>query len=624
MSKAPCVSRRRLGLLLMILIVSAVASVTRGQDSRQLPVDQAKDSMQKYSDLTALPMDRRRSAFSNSSANDRSEFVRIHLALYLAGHSELSKEQKEVILEGITLATPELYSVITKPNQQTTGAISLFVGRIRNVFPHDEAARVFATLGPPEPDDLFQTYKEIAALTIDKRRSAFSSASPKKRSELMRTHLALYLAGHPALSKEQKEVILEGMSLATHELYTEAPNRSPQLVELLKQFGNRVRAAFSQEEAAIIFTTLGPPEPENNHILLNPRERSPTSSSPARSRFSKPPTRRELTEILTASLVLNSRNVTPHISLTPRRGWPIEANSVIALPQTPPDCECSIWDPILDWCGIGKHCKNLTANCTVTSFGCGTLLFYACDGKCVRKPTSITSLEECYSVGYYWNNFDAVCSDTAAPCPDQQYECTIPGQSWNEWACGCVGQIPSPIVIDISGNGFDLTSAAGGVTFDLNADGTAENLSWTAFGSDDAWLVLDRDGNGAIDNGSELFGNFTSQPAPPADEEKNGFLALAVFDRSISGGNGDGKIDKSDAIFSSLRLWQDSNHNGISEASELQTLSGLGLETLDLNYKTSKRTDEHGNQFRYRAKVKDMHGRQVGRWAWDVFLMRRH
>jgi hypothetical protein len=83
----------------------------------------------------------------------------------------------------------------------------------------------------------------------------------------------------------------------------------------------------------------------------------------------------------------------------------------------------------------------------------------------------------------------------------------------------------------------------------------------------------------------------------------------------------DGLITASDAAFSRLRLWQDLNHNGVSEASELHTLIEFGLATLELRYKESKKTDEHGNQLRYRAKVKDVHGRQIGRWAWDVFLL---
>lgn len=185
----------------------------------------------------------------------------------------------------------------------------------------------------------------------------------------------------------------------------------------------------------------------------------------------------------------------------------------------------------------------------------------------------------------------------------------------------CIGGSPSPILIDVSGNGFDLTNAAGGVLFDIDVDNLKEQVSWTTADTDDSWLALDRNTNGTIDSGKELFGNFTPQPGAPQGAERNGFLALAEYDKPVYGGNGDNQIDAGDTIFAQLKLWQDRNHNGISEPDELQSLSASPVRVIELRYKESRRTDEHGNQFKYRAKVKDARGAQVGRWAWDVFLV---
>src|SRR5206468_3127458 len=104
----------------------------------------------------------------------------------------------------------------------------------------------------------------------------------------------------------------------------------------------------------------------------------------------------------------------------------------------------------------------------------------------------------------------------------------VSGPSGNFGTTGGGGNKPdcSPIIVDVTGDGFSLTDAEHGVTFDITNDGIPIHMAWTA-NANNAFLALDRNGSSTITNGAELFGNFTSQPV---SAHPNGFAALAVYD----------------------------------------------------------------------------------------------
>ncbi len=132
----------------------------------------------------------------------------------------------------------------------------------------------------------------------------------------------------------------------------------------------------------------------------------------------------------------------------------------------------------------------------------------------------------------------------------------------------------SPLVLDLAGDGFELAPVKAGIEFDLRGNGTPVVTAWPQ--NDDALLALDWNDNGRIDDGSELFGN--------SRRHSNGFAALAELDDSANGGNRDGVIDASDALFPRLQLWRDDNRDGVSDASELVSAGEAGLVQIDLSY----------------------------------------
>jgi hypothetical protein len=133
----------------------------------------------------------------------------------------------------------------------------------------------------------------------------------------------------------------------------------------------------------------------------------------------------------------------------------------------------------------------------------------------------------------------------------------------------------SPIVLDLDGNGIRTVSAAEGVQFDLNATGNSAQVGWV--GAGDGLLVRDRNGDGVINDGRELYGVATLNAN--GQRSGNGYAAMATEDS-----NGDGKLSAADANFGELRVWVDGNQDGKTDAGELQGLVDLGITEIDLNY----------------------------------------
>jgi hypothetical protein len=130
----------------------------------------------------------------------------------------------------------------------------------------------------------------------------------------------------------------------------------------------------------------------------------------------------------------------------------------------------------------------------------------------------------------------------------------------------------SPIILDLNGNGVQTLNISSGVKFDLFADGESINTGWVSSG--DGLLVLDRNHDGNIKDGSELFGSATT--LANGERAADGYQALRELDS-----NSDGVIDSQDAAFADLRVWVDGNSDGVSGDGELRTLSSLGIASIN-------------------------------------------
>ncbi|MBP7621073.1 MAG: hypothetical protein KA745_08915 [Gemmatimonadales bacterium] len=181
--------------------------------------------------------------------------------------------------------------------------------------------------------------------------------------------------------------------------------------------------------------------------------------------------------------------------------------------------------------------------------------------------------------------------------------CIQNGDRWFPESCRCV---LSPLFVIFEGPWERaLTSAQAGVPFVMKPGAPRARVAWTHPGTARAGLLVrDRNGNGWIDDGSELYGGATPQVSLPG-QPRHGFTALATEDY-----DGNGWVDGHDPAFGEMAVWVDRNHDGISDAEELQSLADRGVTAISLRYTVLERDDAQGNRFAY---VSDMVMQSGGR-----------
>lgn len=238
-----------------------------------------------------------------------------------------------------------------------------------------------------------------------------------------------------------------------------------------------------------------------------------------------------------------------------------------------------------------------------------------------------------HDICWFFDYVQGTCPESVSCFNSDKWFCNGQGATCEELCrgnpsciCDCMGGTMdeggactfSPLIVNLRSNTSNdqLTPAQDGVFFDINADGARDHVAWTKPNEPVGFLALDRNANGIVDDGSELFGTATIKR--DGTRALNGFEALADFDE-----NGDARIDSSDAAYDRLLVWVDANHDGHSQPFELQTLSQAGIVSISTQYKESERIDRYGNRYRFAGSAFfSKMGPEIEHRLFDVFLQR--
>jgi hypothetical protein len=337
------------------MAILGIVTFGRAQDATSTSRDVSRayktgELLQTYSGISA-PLPDPQNFLSSSWTRDKAG---LRLALRLVKRPDLNKRQQRIILDALSLSSSEFFAAsgeIPAKKAKADDALQALRRRALAVFPKNEVADLFAksAVGKAE-HDILRLYYDMSALPLKERKTSFRNVSSNDKSELWRTHLALFLVKRPELDEWQKEIILAAISFATPEHFDVLPSNPAwkAMVRVpLRSLEEQIVAAFSFEDGAKIFATLGDDTEAAKH-----------------------------TPSFSASVLLNSISYKQLSDSGPYKEQTNQFGQYDKFVGRGP-CECSTAS---DWCPISGYCSG--TNCSPTQSGCGTLWSYQCDGAC--------------------------------------------------------------------------------------------------------------------------------------------------------------------------------------------------------------------------------------------------
>jgi hypothetical protein len=300
--------------------------------------------------ITAVRVVDPRNGAKGSQPHDKSVMWKTHLAMQLVNHPELNKAQVKIVLDAISLSTPEFFGAANTTYANKTranDALESLIQRAVAAFPNEQAAQLFASISnATQEQDSLKIYYDLSVLSLRKRRAAFRNAEPTTKAILWRTHLALFLVKRE-LSDWQKEVVWAAMSLATTDYFRIKPTASDWEMKVRKPtywLEQQIFNAFTLDDAAKMFGTLG-----------------------------------DDGEFARSSALVLLKNITykPLSNSGPFKEWAHSRGSQQDMELERSNCSCSTES---DYCSLTSACSG--SNCSPTQSGCGTLWRYPCTGAC--------------------------------------------------------------------------------------------------------------------------------------------------------------------------------------------------------------------------------------------------